>query len=52
LKVIIIINGSGLIISKDAEPVDFAKGQTILLPAQFQGDMEFTDKTECLLTIL
>jgi mannose-6-phosphate isomerase len=52
LKVIIIINGSGRIISKDAEPVDFAKGQTILLPAQFQGDMEFTDKTECLLTIL
>jgi mannose-6-phosphate isomerase len=52
MKVIIIINGSGKIISKDAEPVNFVKGQTILLPAEFEGDMEFADKTEYLLTTL
>ena len=52
MKVIIIIEGSGQIISNNAEPVSFAKGQTILLSAEFQGDMEFAEKTEYLLTTL
>jgi mannose-6-phosphate isomerase len=52
MKVIIIINGSGRIISKNSDAVDFAKGQTILLPAEFEGDMKFDDKTEYLLTTL
>jgi mannose-6-phosphate isomerase len=48
MKVIIIINGSGRIISKDSQAVDFAKGQTILLPAVFSGEMLFDRDTEYL----
>ncbi|MBU1260736.1 MAG: class I mannose-6-phosphate isomerase [Planctomycetes bacterium] len=48
MKVIIIISGSGQIISKDSDSVDFAKGQTILLPAVFEGEILFASNTEYL----
>jgi mannose-6-phosphate isomerase len=48
MKVIIIINGSGQITSKNSEAVDFAKGQTILLPAAIEGEMLFGSDTEYL----
>jgi hypothetical protein len=48
MKLIIIINGSGQIISKDSQAADFAKGQTILLPAAFSGEMFFDSDTEYL----
>jgi len=48
MKVIIIINGSGRIISKDSQAVDFAKGQTILLPAAVEGEITFGNDTEYL----
>ena len=48
MKVIIIISGSGRITSKDSNPVDFAKGQTILLPAILDGEMFFDGDTEYL----
>jgi hypothetical protein len=48
MKVIIIINGSGRIISKDSQVADFTKGQTILLPAVFSGEMLFDSDTEYL----
>ena len=52
MKVIIIIKGSGQITSKDSQTVDFSKGQTILLPAAFAGEMLFDSPTEYLLTTL
>ncbi len=51
-KVIIIISGSGRLISKDSQAVDFAKGQTILLPAAFKGETKFDNYTEYLLATL
>jgi mannose-6-phosphate isomerase len=51
-KVIIIIKGNGQIISKSLQAVDFSKGQTILLPAAFNGELLFDSFTEYLLTTL
>ena len=51
MKVIIIISGRGQITSKDSGPVDFAKGQTILLPEVFNGEMLFDSDTEYLSVI-
>jgi mannose-6-phosphate isomerase len=52
MKVIIVINGSGQIISKDSQAVDFTKGQTILLPAVFGGEILSDSYSEYLLTTL
>lgn len=41
MKVIIIINGSG-----QTGSVEFAKGQTILIPAAFEGEITFSSDTE------
>jgi len=48
MRVIIIISGNGRITSKDSQAADFAKGQTILLPAVFSGEMFFDSDTEYL----
>ncbi len=48
MKVIIFIKGDGQIKSGNLQMVDFSKGQTILLPAAFEGQMLFDDYTECL----
>jgi mannose-6-phosphate isomerase len=48
MKVIIIISGRGQITSNDCKAVDFAKGQTILLPAAFDGEITFGGDTEYL----
>ncbi|MFA5293167.1 MAG: type I phosphomannose isomerase catalytic subunit [Phycisphaerae bacterium] len=48
MKVIIIIEGSGKISSDNSQPVDFAKGQTILIPAAFNGEIAFDGNTEYL----
>ena len=52
MNVIIIIEGSGQITSIDSQTLDFAKGQTILFPAVFNGIIEFETYTEYLLTTL
>jgi mannose-6-phosphate isomerase len=52
MKVIIITKGSGQIKSVNSQVVDFSKGQTILLPAAFDGQMSFNDYTEYLQIIL
>ncbi|PKL47500.1 MAG: mannose-6-phosphate isomerase [Planctomycetes bacterium HGW-Planctomycetes-1] len=46
MKVIIVISGSGQITGA----VNFEKGQTILLPAIFEGEITFGSNTEYLLT--
>lgn len=48
MKVFVIINGSGRIIRDNMQPVDFAKGQTILVPAVFNGKLFFDRNTEYL----
>jgi mannose-6-phosphate isomerase len=50
MKVIIVIKGNGQIKSDNQQAVDFCKGQTVLLPAAFEGEMIFPDYTEYLLT--
>ena len=52
LKVIMIIKGNGQMTSADSQPVDFAKGETILLPAEFSGEIRFDSDTEYLLTVI
>ncbi|OHB61285.1 MAG: hypothetical protein A2Y12_06405 [Planctomycetes bacterium GWF2_42_9] len=52
MKVIMIIKGKGQISSANVESVDFSKGETILIPAAFDGKMTFSEDTEYLLTII
>jgi mannose-6-phosphate isomerase len=52
MKVLMFIQGKGEITSSNTEPVDFSKGQTILLPAEFEGKISFADDTEYLQTIV
>jgi mannose-6-phosphate isomerase len=48
MKVLLILTGAGNISAEKIEPVDFAKGQTILIPAAFEGVMTFTEDTRYL----
>jgi mannose-6-phosphate isomerase len=52
MKVVMFISGKGQITSANTEPVDFAKGQTILLPAEFEGKITFAENTEYLQTTI
>ncbi|MEN6384213.1 MAG: type I phosphomannose isomerase catalytic subunit [Phycisphaerales bacterium] len=52
MKVLVIIKGKGQIISSKTQAVDFAKGETILLPADFEGKINFDAETEYLQTII
>lgn len=45
MKAMSILNGSGQITGEGIEPVSFHKGDTLLVPAAFEGVMQF--KTEC-----
>jgi mannose-6-phosphate isomerase len=51
VKVIMFISGSGKIVSADTEPVNFSTGQTLLLPAEFNGEFIFDSETVCLSSI-
>ena len=48
MKVLIIITGQGYITSQAAQSVDFKKGNTLLIPAAFEGVMQFAADTEYL----
>jgi mannose-6-phosphate isomerase len=52
LQVLIIISGSGKIIDKNIEPVRFTAGDTLLIPAAFEGAMRFDADTEYLTVTL
>jgi mannose-6-phosphate isomerase len=52
LKVLVITAGSGKIINKAVEPVRFAAGDTLLIPAAFEGMMRFDSDSEYLVTTL
>jgi len=52
MKVLMFISGKGEITSGNAEPADFSKGQTLLLPAAFEGEITFAEDTEYLQTTI
>lgn len=45
MRVLLILTGSGTIISETTEPVDFSAGQTLLVPAAYEGVLQF--KRDC-----
>ncbi len=48
MKVLVILSGSGQIISEQTEPTAFAQGDTLLIPAAFEGVMQFDAACEYL----
>jgi len=48
MKILMAITGQGCITSQGAENVDFKKGDTLLIPAAFEGVMQFAADTEYL----
>ncbi|MGE5296125.1 MAG: type I phosphomannose isomerase catalytic subunit [Solirubrobacterales bacterium] len=49
MRVLIFLSGDGTILSRQAEPVDFAAGDTLIIPAAFEGAVRFSDDTEYLI---
>lgn len=48
MKVIIVLSGSGKIEGTYAEPVEFKKGDTVLIPAAYEGVIYFSEETHYL----
>ena len=48
MKVLMVITGKGHITAQATENVDFKKGDTVLIPAAFEGVMQFAADTEYL----
>ena len=48
MKVLMILTGAGSITSEKIETVDFEKGQTLLVPAAFEGVIQFKEDTQYL----
>lgn len=48
MKALVILSGSGRIEGQGTEPVEFAKGDTLLIPAAFEGVMHFGSACEYL----
>ncbi len=48
MKVLVILNGRGQITAEQAEPTEFTKGDTLLIPAAFEGVMQFDRECEYL----
>jgi mannose-6-phosphate isomerase len=48
MRVLIVLTGGGAIFSRQAEPVDFAAGDSLVIPATFEGAMRFDRDTEYL----
>ncbi|MEN6335275.1 MAG: type I phosphomannose isomerase catalytic subunit [Phycisphaerales bacterium] len=48
MRVLIVLTGGGAILSRQAEPVDFAAGDSLVIPAAFEGAMKFDHDTEYL----
>lgn len=52
VKVLIILQGSGTIIGKNDDSVDFKAGETIVIPAIYEGAMQFLEETQYLTVII
>jgi mannose-6-phosphate isomerase len=48
MKVIVVLSGSGIIESEYTETVDFKKGDTVLIPAAYEGVITFNAETQYL----
>jgi mannose-6-phosphate isomerase len=48
MRVLIFLSGGGSIVSATTEPVDFKAGDCLLIPATFEGSIEFAQNTEYL----
>jgi mannose-6-phosphate isomerase len=48
MRVLITLTGGGTILSRQAEPVDFAAGDSLIIPAAFEGAMRLDRDTEYL----
>ena len=49
MKVLLILSGSGRIIAENTDPVGFDNGDTLLIPAAFEGVMQFSKECEYLI---
>lgn len=49
MKGLVFISGGGEIIAQETEVTDFKKGDTLLIPADFEGVMTFSEDTESLI---
>jgi uncharacterized cupin superfamily protein len=52
MRVLVILTGDGTILSRQAEPVDFAAGDNLVIPAAFEGAMRFDSDTEYLVVTI
>ena len=52
MRVLIFITGGGIILSKDVDAVDFKAGDCLVIPAAFEGTVQFTRDTEYLTVTL
>ena len=48
MRTLLFLTGGGTILSAEAEPVAFRAGQTVLIPAAFEGVVRFAEDTEYL----
>jgi mannose-6-phosphate isomerase len=48
MKTLIFLSGSGTILATDGNLVEFKAGDTLLIPAVYEGAMRFTDDTQYL----
>jgi mannose-6-phosphate isomerase len=48
MKALVILSGSGRIEGQGTEPVEFAAGDTLLIPADFEGVMKFAENCQYL----
>jgi mannose-6-phosphate isomerase len=49
MKVLLILSGAGQVTADDTEPVEFHKGDCLLIPAAFEGVMQFSKECEYLI---
>ena len=49
MKILVILSGSGQFIAKGTKPIEFDKGDCVLIPAGFEGVMQFSAECEYLI---
>ncbi len=52
MRVLVFVSGKGQISTGDAVPAEFAKGDTVLVPAAFEGAVAFSESSEYLIVTL
>jgi len=52
MRTLICITGGGIIVSKSVEPVEFKAGDCLLIPAAFEGAVQFTRDSEYLVVTI